>query len=224
MSRQRSSRRPVLVTAAAVVAGGIALGLAGGGGDGPAGDRRTTTTTVAAPAAVDWGRPATVDLGGGWAVTDAEGDAPMLSVLRDGRPVGIVEYLDFPVEGEAGDERAALDAHVARYYEDIGADRRRSPVRGYRFEPEGAAYVDTADGVAVRYGFRGRLPDGRPSERTLHWAGIRGGRLVLVAASAYDEGGLFAREGTELTSADLDAVADRLDRLVRTSGLPDPAP
>lgn len=208
--------------AAVVVAGVLALALAGGDDGTPAIDRRTPTT--AATVGFDWARPATVDLGEGWSVTDTEGDAPMVTVLRHGVPVGIVEYLDFPLEGGAHGERAALDAHVAGYYDDIGADRRSSPIRGYRFEPDAPVHLDTADGDAVRYGFRGTLPDGRPSERSVHWAGVRDGRLVLVAASAYDEGGLFAREGSEFTSADLDAVADRLDRLVRSSGLPDPAP
>lgn len=208
--------------AAVVVAGALALTFTGGDDGTPAADPSTPTTV--ATVGFDWARPATVDLGEGWSVTDTEGDAPMVTVLRHGIPVGIVEYLDFPLEGGTGGERAALDAHVAGYYDDIGADRRRSPIRGYRFEPDAAVHLGTADGDAVRYGFRGTLPDGRPSERSVHWAGVRDGRLVLVAASAYDEGGLFAREGSEFTSADLDAVADRLDRLVRSSGLPDPAP
>lgn len=207
--------------AAVVAAGALALALSAGG-RGPGGAPSTPTTVAAVE--FDWARPATVDLGGGWSVTDTEGDAPMVTVLRHGVPVGIVEHLDFPLEGRAVGGRAALDAHVARYYEEIGADRRGSPVPGYRFEPDAAVHLDTADGHAVRYGFRGTLPDGRPSERSVHWAGVRDGRLVLVAASAHDEGGLFAREGAEFTSADLDAVADRLDRLVRASGLPDPAP
>ena len=208
--------------AAAVVAGALALAFTGGDDGTPAADRSTPTTV--APVDFDWARPATVDLGEGWSVTDTEGDAPMVTVLRHGVPVGIVEYLDFPIEGLADGERAALDSHVAGYYDDIGDDRRSSPVRDYRFEPDTAVHLETADGDAVRYGFRGTLPDGRPSERTVQWAGVRDGRLVVVAASAHDEGGLFAREGSEFTSADLDAVADRLDRLVRSSGLPDPAP
>ena len=209
--------------AAVVVAGALALTLTDGDDGTPAIDRPTPTTTVTT-VTLDWARPARVDLGDGWSVTDTEGDAPMVTVRHHGVPVGIVEYLDYPIGGLADGERAALDAHVAEYYDDIGDDRRGSPIRGYRFEPEAAVHLDTADGAAVRYGFRGTLPDGRPSERSVHWAGVRGGRLVLVGASAYDEGGLFAREGTEFTSADLDAVVDRLDRLVRSSGLPDPAP
>jgi hypothetical protein len=215
-------RRSVPV-AAVVVVGTLALTLADGDDGAPAPDRPTTTSTVAT-VTLDWARPATVDLGDGWSVTDTEGDAPMVTVLRDGVPVGFVEYLDYPIDGLADGDRAALDAHVAGYYDDIGDDRRGAPIRGYRFEPEAAVHLDTADGDAVRYGFRGTLPDGTPSERSVHWAGVRGGRLVLVGASAYDEGGLFGLEGSEFTSADLDAVVERLDRLVRNSGLPEPAP
>lgn len=210
--------------AVVVVVGALVLALVTGDDDRSAPDRTTTTTTSAAVAALDWARPAPVDLGGGWRITDAEGDAPILTVLRDGRAVGFVELLDYRLETAAGDDRATLDGHVARYYRDIGDDRRSAPIEHYAFESDAAVHVDTADGGAVRYGFRGTLPDGRPSERTIQWAGVRGGRLVLVSASAHDEGGLFGRDGTEFTSADLDAVADRLDGLVRASGLPEPAP
>lgn len=208
---------PAAVTALAI--GAVALG----GLDGGAGGDRPTEVTAVPPARLDWLRPVPVDLGGGWAVADTEGDAPMVTVLRNGRPVGIVEYLDFGLEEPATGDRATLDAHMAEYVRDIGNDRATAPVKDYRFDPDPAVHLRAADGAAVRYGFRGTLSDGRPSERSVHWAGIRGGRLVIVAASAYDEGGLFAREGSEFTSADLDAVAERLDALVRASGLPEPA-
>ena len=219
MTNHRALRWSGLFVAAAVAAGGIAL--AGSDTDG---DRPSNPPVAAAPRGpvVDWARPTLVDLGGGWAITDTEGDAPMLTVLRDGVPVGIVELLDYEVPAGGADGRAALDEQAARYFEAIGADRAAAPIKGYRFLPDEVVYLGAADGPVVRYGFRGLLPDGTPSERSIQWVGIRDGRLVLVAASAYDEGGLFAREGSEFTSADLDAVADRLDRLVRASGLPAP--
>lgn len=235
MTDHRSARRPLLLAAGAVLVGGLSLaGLAGDedtGSTRPGGGGTTVTVHADPPepadpvAAFDWARPTTVDLGGGWAVTDTEGNGPFVTVLRDGRAVGFLEYLDYPLESPAGDGRASLDAHVADYFDDIGRDRAESPIAGYRFLPDRPEHLDAADGAIVRYGFRGTLPDGRPSERSIQWAGIRGGRLVLVAANASDEGGLFGREGVEFTSADLDEVAGRLDRLVRASGLPpQPAP
>lgn len=224
MGDHRLLRGLAVLGIGAAVAGGFALARSGDDAAAlrPRPDRPATTVAVDT-AVIDWAAPGTVDLGAGWTVTDTEGDAPMLTVLRHGRPVGIVEYLDFPLETPADDVVATLDAHVARYVEDIGRDRAGAPIEGYRFVPDAAVHLRGADGAMVRYGFRATLPDGRPSERTIQWAGIRGGRLVLVGASAYDAGGLFSREGTEFTSADLDAVAERLHRLVRASGLPDPA-
>ena len=224
MRLHRRLRWTVLLAAGAVAVGAVAL--AGLTDDDPP-VRSGTGTTVTVPdrpgPLVDWARPVPVDLGDGWAVADTEGDGPFLTVLRHGRTVGFVEYLDFPLEGPAADERAALDAHVADFVQAIGEDRSGVPISGYRFDPDPAVHLPAADGSLVRYGFRGTYPDGRPSERTIQWAGIRGGRLVLVAAAANDPGGLFPPEGVEFTSADLDAVAERLDRLVRASGLPDPA-
>lgn len=224
MRDHRLLRGLALLGIGAAVAGGFALARSDDGAAAlPPRPDRPATTVPLATAVVDWASPRPVDLGAGWTVTDTEGDAPMLTVLRHGRPLGIVEYLDFPLETPADDLVTALDAHVARYVRDIGRDRAGAPIEGYRFVPDAAVHLRGADGAMVRYGFRATLPDGRPSERTIQWAGIRGGRLVLVGASAYDPGGLFSPEGTEFTSADLDAVAERLDRLVRASGLPDPA-
>lgn len=136
-------------------------------------DRATTgspTTTTAPPTAspvVDWVTHAPVDLGGGWSVADTEGDGPLVSILEDGTVVGLLEYLDFPVENPGANDRATLDAHVAGYVRDIGADRASAPVKGYRFDPDPAVHLDAADGTVVRYGFRGTMPDGAPSERTI---------------------------------------------------------
>ena len=221
MTNHRALRWSGLLVAAAVAAGGVALA------DSDGSDRAPTVTVPPVTAAprepvVDWARPTLVDLGGGWAITDTEGDAPMLTVLHDGVAVGIVELLDYEVPAGSDGPKVALEEQAARFFEAIGADRAAAPIRGYRFLPDAIVHLSAADGAVVRYGFRGLLPDGAASERSIQWAGIRDGRLVLVAAAAYDEGGLFAREGSEFTSADLDAVADRLDRLVRASGLPDP--
>ena len=204
---------------------GIALARVDGGGTAEHTGTGHPVATVPAGStvAIDWSKPTHIDLGNGWAVTDTEGDAPMITVLRHGREVGIVEHLEYPLETAGDDVRVALDTHVADFLKAIGDDRAGAPIKGYRFVPDPAVHLSAADGTIVRYGFRGTLPDGRPSERTIQWAGIRDGRLVLVAASAYDEGGLFSPEGSEFTSADLDAVASRLDRLVRASGLPAPS-
>ena len=222
----RSSKLLVRTVPVAVATGALALGALYATGDdagtGPTGP--TVTTQVEASPVVDWAQHRGADLGGGWSVVDTEGDGPMLTVLEHGRTVGFIEYLDFPLEMPAGDTRATLDAHVGEYVEAIGADRANMPIEGYRFVPDPVVHATASDGAIIRYGFRATMPDGRPSGRTVQWAGIRAGRIVLVSAAANDPGGLFPPEGTELTSAQLDAVAGRLDRMVRASGLPLPRP
>lgn len=198
-------RRPFTVIAALVVATLVALGVTVAADEGGTDER--------AGPAFDWAGRAPVDLGGGWSVADAEGDGPFVEVRLDGEVVGFLEYLDVAVEG-------TLDDHVAAFVDAIGADRANAPIAGYRFVPDRAVHLTAVDGPIVRYGFTGTLPDGSPSERTFNWAGIRGGRLVLVSAQANDPGGLFPPEGVALTTDQLESVVDRLDRLVRASGLP----
>lgn len=217
-------RRLLIATVSAVAVVALLLGACNAGDDGATSGTTTDTTEVTQGAVVDWARPHDVDLGGGWSLNDTEGDGPFLTVLRDGQTVGFIEYLDFPLAGSSGGTRVVLDAHVAEFFEAIGSDRADAPIEGYRFIPDEAVHGTAADGAIVRYGFRGLLPDGSPSERTVIWAGVRAGRLVLVSAAANDPGGLFPPEGTQFTSAQLDEVADRLDRTVRASGLPLPQP
>lgn len=221
MDAMAGRRRSTTVAALAMMS---ALSLAGCTESDPSTVESPSTTSSGAPRPVlDWVTHAPVDLGGGWSVSDTEGDGPLVTVRNDGMVVGLLEYLDFPIEARAASERATLDAHVAAYLRDIGADRAQAPVKGYRFDPDAATHLEAADGAVVRYGFRGTMPDGAPSERTIQWAGIRNDRLVLVSAAANDPGGLFPPEGTAFTSAQLDEVGDRLERLVLASGLPEPA-
>jgi hypothetical protein len=204
-------RRSLAVVTALVVAALVAVGVTVAAG----GDEEPDTHERAGPV-FDWATAAPVDLGGGWTVLDAEGDGPFVEVRRNGRLVGFLEYMGYSIDG-------TLDQHVADYYEAIGGDRAGAPVEGYRFVADRVVHATAADGPIVRYGFTGTMPDGSPSERTYQWAGVRRGRLVLLSAAANDPGGLFPPEGTEFTTAQLEQLVERLDRLVRASGLPDPA-
>ena len=214
----KNLRRSLAVVTALVVAALVAVGVA------VAADDETDTDDRAGPPVTqptpmptfDWASPTLVDLGGGWSVADAEGDGPFVEVRLDGAVVGFLEYMRYAYDG-------TLDEHVADFYDAIGGDRANAPVDGYRFVPDPATHSTAADGPIVRYGFTGTMPDGSASERTYQWAGIRNGEVVLISAAANDPGGLFPPEGTEFTTAQLESVVDRLDRLVRASGLPDPA-
>ena len=214
--RFRRSVAGAVTAVVAVALGVVAAAVADDGGDRDrAGPPPPTRPGVARPV-LDWATHEPVDLGGGWTITDTEGDGPFVDVRLDGRLVGFLEYTSHLFEG-------TLDEHVVEFVRAIGDDRAKAPIEGYRFAPDAAAHADGADGPIVRYGFTGTLRDGSPSERTYQWAGVRDGRLVLVTAAANDPGGLFPPEGREFTTVELESVIDRLDRLVRASGLPDPA-
>jgi hypothetical protein len=212
----KNLRRSFVIVAALVVAALVAVGVAVAAVDETDTDDRAGPPVTQPTPTFDWASPTPVDLGGGWSVADAEGDGPFVEVRLDGAVVGFLEYMHYPYDG-------TLDEHVADFYEAIGGDRADAPIEGYRFVPDRALHAAAADGPIVRYGFTGTMPDGGASERTYQWAGIRNGAVVLVSAAANDPGGLFPPEGTEFTTAQLESVVDRLDRLVRASGLPDPA-
>ena len=184
----------------------------------------TTTTTAPAPAvAIEWNSLGTVDLGDGWSLADAEGDAPIVAIRRDGEPVGIIELLMFPVDSldavadnlDDGED-AALAAHAAEFLDALGADRAEGCGDDYGFVIEPAELFDAGDGRAVRYGFTGAPPGEPVSERTIQWAAVRDDRLVLVQVSAYDPGACVA-PGEELTVADLAEVEPLLAPAIEAS-------
>lgn len=169
----------------------------------------TTSISISVPA-FDWSRPRPVDLGGGWAIEDCEGAAPLFCVRRDGQIVGSLEAARYPRERPPR-ERAAefLDA--------FRSDRGET-CPGQRYAADEIVDLTIADGAAIRYGFT--LFNGTDVvERVVQYAGERGGEYVVLVANAVDEGGCIAREG-EFATADLIAFESRLDALVRVSGLP----
>jgi hypothetical protein len=166
-----------------------------------------------------------------WQLQDEEGHGPFVSVVRNGRRVGAIEILEFPLDtlpevtaALANGTRSALNAHVAAFLASFTSDRAAGCGVEYRFTPDPAEHTRALDGAVVRYGFRGTMRDGTPSERVIHWAGVRGEFLVLLTASAHDAGGCLPPEGTEFTTADLDAFAPLLERVVLASRLPTPGP
>lgn len=82
-------------------------------GAGPSGDPRPIASP--SPALVDWSAPSTVQLPDGWTIAPAEGDAPLLDVLLDGRPVGQLERLQQgPAVEKAARARSADRAAAGR--------------------------------------------------------------------------------------------------------------
>lgn len=216
--------------AAVVILAAFLLASCADGAD-DAGSTSTSTppTAPSAPSApvVRWGEDiGVVDLGGGWSLTDAEGNGPFTAVRLDGTTVGTIELVRFPIAtlpvvrdvvaggGSPGD---ALLAHAAEYLAAFEDDRHTGCGPAYAFAPEPTRLVEGASSPLVHYGFRGGSP---VTERQLQWATISGDDLVLVTVSAYDDGGCLAREGHELTVEQLDALAARLGAAVEASPLP----
>ena len=234
-------RWPALVIALAVIGG---LGACSNDeGDGPPDDdvAGATTTTEslrddggADPITVDWDVEADgVELAEGWSLHDAEGDGPFLEVRRDGEVAGLLETTSFPVEsidtlrGGAGDDasrRASLRAYAEEFVSTFRADRAEGCGADYGYEPAPIELFEGPDGPVVAYGFTGTLADGSPSEGIAAIAGIHDDQLVLVTATASDEGGCLPAEGTVFTTDALDDFRPVLLRIGAGSGVPTPAP
>ena len=163
---------------------------------------------------VEWASIKPTDLGDGWRVQDCDGDAPFVCVARNDEILGVMEVLRLPTEGRT------LDQHVTGYYESIKNDRKDGCGADYKIATEPVRPVTAPDGDVIRYGFTGALGNAPGiSERVIQFAGIRDDKLVILAASANDDGGCLSREG-EFTTAQLRDFEPRLALLVNSSGLP----
>lgn len=232
-------RRPALVIALAITVG---LGACTSDDDGPTDDDvpRPTTTTAASsgdesdPITIDWDLDDSgAELSEGWSLHDAEGDGPFVEVRRDGEVVGLLETTNFPIEsigtlrGGAGDDasrRASLRAYAEEFVSTFRADRAEGCGADYRYDPEPIELFEGPGGPLVAYGFTGALADGSPSEGIAAIAGIRDDQLVLVTATASDEGGCLPAEGPAFTTAVLDEFRPLLLRIGAGSGVPTPGP
>lgn len=191
----------------------------------------TATSTPRPEAPVDWSALGSepVAIGGGWTLADAEGEGPLFDVGRDGRLLGQLEVVSFPVEtldgmretlAGGGTEIDALQEHAQGYLGSFRIDRAAGCGAGYAFRADPVEILGTPDGAAVRYGFTGVLAGGAPSERVLQFAGLRGEDLVILTATAADEGGCLSPEGPTFTTEQLDLLAPVLAEVVPGSGLP----
>jgi hypothetical protein len=224
-----SVRRRWRALAAGLLVGlSLSLSLTACGADPPAQPGPPSASATASSLRIDWAQPNRTALPDGWRLTRCPGDAPLFCVDQGGRTVGSVEVLEYPLStlpdlatvlADRG-EAAALEDHAERYVADFTAERTETCPPGYAVAGDPPRRLSAVDGLAVRYGFTGTLADGRPSEKTVQYAGLREDTLVLLSAIAEDPGGCVPPEGTSFTSAQLGAFAPILDRIVEASGLP----
>lgn len=168
----------------------------------------------------DWTGAFSLPLPNGWLLTHCEGDAPMLCFGDGDRHAGVVELLLFPADDVDVDDDGliVLREHVDVFFEDVRQDRA-STCPHLSFVADEVAET-TVGGLS---GLRGeiRLVDaaGVTQERhVVYWA-VREGERVVVNAAAYGDGGCLQRMG-EFVPADLERIAELLDRIVADTPLP----
>lgn len=184
-------------------------------------------TTLRASAIVDWDDPAVIaDLGDGWQLHACAGDAPLLCASRDGEEAGVVEAHAFAITSvdvidpaaAAADNLAALAADYLAIFE---TDRAAGCGAGYEFEPIPPNPIVLGGASGLAYGFVGRMPDGAPSEVQLQYAAIVESKVLLLTASAYDEGGCPGRDDLGgFTSSQLLELRDPWEAILPAVPLP----
>lgn len=192
--------------------------------------RATTTTMAPAPAkaSVDWANPAASSLAGAWTLADAAGDGPFIEAAQNGKVAGQIELLAFKVSNveavrnalEAGDDdQEALSAWIDEFYADLRSDRAKGCGAGYVLDVDDPVFSTAPDGVVARYGFTGAATAGAPAERTVVFAGLRAGNLVLVSLAGSDDGTCVPVE-TGFDSATVTDLGTALAPAITRSGLP----
>ena len=183
----------------------------------------STSTTAAAPTTtaarsgptIGWSNVGVIELGSGYSLRDEEGDAPIVAIYSDDEHVGIIEINKFPAD------TTDLSAHIEQFHSSIEADRKEGCGTDYEYEREASSTLDGPDGEFVRYGFTGARERGAPvTERTIQWAAIQDGELVIINVAAYDEAGCIGTEGAELTVAELEKVEPLLSPVIERSPFP----
>lgn len=230
------ARRIALIALAVLAA--LPLAACGGGDDddgdrGEPADRSSTTVTLPPmPADFDWWDPSPTPIGRGWILQRCTEDLLPASVRTtvagappsvlcfdhpDGRH-GIVRLFRFlaPADGD-------LNAHAARFVDEFIADRKQGCGEAYVVKAEPIVALDLPDGPARRYGFTGGASGAGTTERTVQWAGIRGGAIEIVTISVYDPGSCIVPDG-EGTLAALEEVLPGIDALLTAAGLPGEPP
>ena len=146
------------------------------------------------PPSVDWGdsgRRVIFDIG--WSIYACDGDAPLLCVEKDGRPVGVVEAMAHPI-GSFPDldteesPQSTLRTFAAGFVDSLRRDRAEGCGPDYGFAPMAPQPITLGDTPGISFGYIGTMRDGSPSELNLQYAAVVGDQIVSIVAIAYDEG------------------------------------
>ena len=127
--------------------------------------------------------PETIPAPDGWAVTDAEGDAPLLAVSNPVGIVGTVELLQFELPFDASGGFEAMSDWAEGFYQGVQSDRQAP---GLTFVLDQPAPVTFGEFCGMAYGYTITNEDEAVIERYAGRATFDATKLYLVVA-LYDE-------------------------------------
>lgn len=179
------------------------------------------------------GRVPPTGLGDGWEVSSCDpGDAPLVCIFRGGQHVGMIEWLQRPLDADpalVADLRTmpvgdALATNLERsgFYASTERDRHDNcDGRGVEWELPTDATVGGAPGMV--YGYTVRDHDGSPQDVVVSYQTVIGDRaLFIIVVEGLGPRTCIPTEGTALTPDQLEAFRPTLAQLV--ANLRPPAP
>ena len=162
----------------------------------------------------------------GWTFGSCGGTAPIVCVAGASGD-GTVELLEYEVDDvevvaetldETGDEQAALEAFSEEYVATFSLSRpQECPGTSVVADVPEALVVGGSPGL--RYGFQVRDESGAVVERSVQWATIDGGALLVAAAGAIDPARACLEPIGEFTPATLEAALPAIDDVIAASTL-----
>lgn len=119
---------------------------------------------------------------GDYTVEDAEGDAPLISVLQGGDAVGTVELLQFPVTGNVDVTRPTIEAlqdWAERFYDDVAPEREAA---GGTLTGDEPAEASIGEACGISYGYTVTDDSETVIERYAGYVTHDGDRMLLFVA------------------------------------------
>ncbi len=90
---------------------------------------------------------------GDYTIEDAEGDAPLINVLKGGDVIGTIELLQFPADGNVDVTKAVVEGlqeWAEGFYASVATDRESA---GGTFESDDPEEASLGEACGVRYGY-----------------------------------------------------------------------
>jgi hypothetical protein len=151
----------------------------------------------------------------GYEVQDAEGDAPLLEVLKDGETVGSAELLQFRLPDNLDPDLGfnGLENWANEFYDSVGTERE---LAGLTLEPETPLPSSFGEYCGASYGYTVTNEDGEVVERYIGVATYDPERIYLTTA-IFDE---LNPETSWASVEDLEAYAPSLRELAGALSFP----